>query len=78
MVSSMDWDVLESPTARCMNFRSAPIVQSRNQRDVAARRGSVEAIVATRGRNTSATVGAPAMATVAIAADVVRLHRNVC
>ncbi len=78
MVSSMEWDVLESPTARCINFRSTPIVQSRNRRDVAARRGSVEPIVAVRGRNTSATVDAPAMATVAIDADFVRLHRNVC
>ncbi len=74
MVSSMQWDVLESPTARCMNFRSAPIVQSRNRRDVAARRGSVETIVGARGRTTNATVGAPAMETVAIDAGIVTLH----
>ncbi len=78
MVSSMQWDVLESLTARCMNFRSTPIVQSRNQRDVATRRGSVEPIVAARGRNTNATVGAPAMETVAVDAGIVRLQRNMC
>ncbi len=61
-----------------MNCRSMPIVQSRNQRDVAARRRSVESIVAARGRNTNATVGAPAMETVAIDAGIVRLHGNVC
>jgi hypothetical protein len=33
------------PTARCINFKSLPIVQSRNQRDVAARRGSARRIV---------------------------------
>ncbi len=78
MVSSMECDVLESPTAICMNFRSTLIVQSRNQRDVAARRGSVEPIVAARGRNRTATVGAPAMETVAIDAGIVWLRRNVC
>jgi len=67
----MQWDVLESPPARCMNFRSMPIVQSRNRRDMA---GSVEPIVAARGRNTRATMDAAAMATVAIDADVLRLH----
>ena len=57
-------NVLGSHTARCMNFRSTPIVQSRNQRDAAARGGSVGPIVAARGLNISATVGAPAMETV--------------
>lgn len=72
MESSTQWDVLESPTVRCMNFRSAPLVQSRNRRDAPARMGSVETIVAARGRNTNATVGAPAMATVAMDTDVGR------
>ncbi len=58
-------NVLGYPTARCMNFRSTPIVQSRNQRDAAARRGSVgPLVVAARETNRSATVGAPATETV--------------
>jgi hypothetical protein len=38
------------PTARCINFKSMPIVQSRNQRDAAARRGSAGRIVDARRR----------------------------
>jgi hypothetical protein len=38
------------PTARCINFRSLPIVQSRNQRDAAARMGSAGRIVDARRR----------------------------
>ena len=63
-------------TARCINFKSMPIVQSRNQRDAAARGGNVGPIVASRGTNRSATVGAPAMETVAIDAGIVTLHRK--
>ena len=59
MENSTEWDALESPTARCTNSRSMPTVQSRNQRAVAARVGSVGAVVAARGRNRTATVGAP-------------------
>jgi hypothetical protein len=51
MPYSLKREAVGSPTARCINFRSTPIVQSKNQRDVAARRGSGEAIVAARGRN---------------------------
>jgi hypothetical protein len=52
-----------------------PIVQSRNQRDAAERKGSVGAIVAARGRNRAATVGAPAMVTVVTVEGTVRLFR---
>jgi hypothetical protein len=38
------------PTARCINFKLMSIVQSRNQRDAAARRGSAERIVDARTR----------------------------
>jgi hypothetical protein len=37
-------------TARCINFKSMPIVQSRSQRDAAARRGSAGRIVDARRR----------------------------
>ena len=56
--------VLESPTARCFNFRFKRIVQLRNRRDVGARKGSVGSAVAARGRKRSATAVVPAMETV--------------
>ena len=60
----MERCVLESPTARCINFRLLRIVQLRNQRDVGARKGSVGAAVAARGRKRGATAVLPAMETV--------------
>ena len=60
----MTASVLESPTAKCFNFRFKRIVQLRNQRDVGARKGSVGSAVAARGRKRSATAVVPAMETV--------------
>ena len=60
----MERGVLESPTARCFNFRLLQIVQLRNRRDVGARKGSVGSAVAARGRKRSATAVVPAMETV--------------
>jgi len=60
----MEWGVQESPTARCINCRLLLIAQSRSQKGVDARRGSVGAAVAARERNRGATAGAPAMETV--------------
>ncbi len=50
----MERGVPESPTARCINFRLLQIVQLRNQRDVGARKGSVGAAVAAKGRKRGA------------------------
>ncbi len=55
-----------------------PIVQSRNQRDAAARTGNMGAFVAARGRNRTALVGAPATETVVTKEGLVRLFRNIC
>ena len=60
----MEKGVIESPTARCINFRLLRIVQLRNQRDVGARKGSVGVAVAVRGRKRGATAVASAMETV--------------
>ena len=57
-------EVLGSLTAKCISFRLRKRVLSRNQRNVAARIGTVQLIVAARGKNSAATVGAPAMVTV--------------
>ncbi len=51
----------------------AQIVQSRNQRDVAARRGSVGRTVAARRRDIAATVGIPALETVVAKEGIVRM-----
>lgn len=53
--------VLGSLTARCIKVRLRPRVLSKNQSGMATRTGSVWPIVAARGRNSAATVGASAM-----------------
>ena len=52
-------------------------VQSRNQRAVAVRMGSVGQVVAAKGRNTTATVGVHALETVVTKVDLESLVRNI-
>ena len=61
MAYSMEWGVLESHTARCINCRLVHEVPSRKQRrGVHARMGCVDQHVAAGGTNRAATVPAPA------------------